>query len=45
MIMALLNAKLEADKAAAKAPATGAGLEGGYEMSDALRQSMKKWDS
>jgi replication initiation protein RepC len=45
MIMALLNAKLEADKAAAKAPATGEGREGGLEVSDALRQSMKKWDS
>ena len=45
MIMALLNAKLEADKAAAKAPATGEGREGGFEVSDALRQSMKKWDS
>jgi replication initiation protein RepC len=49
MIMALLNAKLEADKAAAQAPAeapnTSEGREGGLEVSDALRQSMKKWDS
>jgi replication initiation protein RepC len=45
MIMALLNAKLEADKAAAKAPAASEGREGGFEVSDALRQSMKKWNS
>ena len=49
MIMALLNAKLEADKAAAQASSqtqqTQESREGGFEVSDALRQSMKKWDS
>ena len=49
MIMALLNAKLEADKAAAQASSqaqqTPESREGGFEVSDALRQSMKKWNS
>ena len=49
MIMALLNAKLEADKAAAQATSqaqqTPESREGGFEVSDALRQSMKKWNS
>ncbi|MAS03719.1 MAG: replication initiation protein RepC [Ahrensia sp.] len=49
MIMALLNAKLEADKAAAQASSQTQqppeGREGGFEVSDALRQSMKKWNS
>lgn len=49
MIMALLNAKLEADKAAAQASSqaqqTPESREGGFEVSDALRQSIKKWDS
>ena len=40
-----LNAKLEADRAATKAPVAGEGREGGVEVSDALRQSIKKWDS
>jgi replication initiation protein RepC len=49
MIMALLNAKLEADKAAAQASSrvqqTTESREGGFDVSDALRQSMKKWNS
>ena len=49
MIMALLNAKLEANKAAAQASSqaqqTSESREGGFEVSDALRQSIKKWDS
>jgi replication initiation protein RepC len=49
MIMALLNAKLEADKAAAQASSqtqqTPESREGGFEVSDVLRQSMKKWSS
>ena len=49
MIMALLNAKLEANKAAAQASSqaqqTSESREGGVEVSDALRQSIKKWDS
>ena len=49
MIMALLNAKLEANKAAAQASSraqqTPESREGGFEVSDALRQSIKKWDS
>ncbi|MBG18513.1 MAG: replication initiation protein RepC [Rhizobiales bacterium] len=49
MIMALLNAKLEADKAAGQAPSQTQqppeSREGGFEVSDALRQSMKKWKS
>ena len=49
MIMALLNAKLEADKAAAQASSqaqqTPESREGGFEVSDALRQSVKKWNS
>lgn len=49
MIMALLNAKLEANKAATQASSqaqqTSESREGGFEVSDALRQSMKKWDS
>ncbi len=49
MIMALLNAKLEADKAAAQASSqtqqTPESREAGFEVSDALRQSMKKWNS
>ena len=49
MIMALLNAKLEANKAATQASSqaqqTSESREGGFEVSDALRQSIKKWDS
>jgi len=49
MILALLNAKLEANKAAAQASSqaqqTSESREGGFEVSDALRQSIKKWDS
>ena len=49
MIMALLNAKLEANKAATQASSqaqqTSESREGGVEVSDALRQSIKKWDS
>ena len=49
MIMALLNAKLEANKAAAQASSqaqqTSESRKGGFEVSDALRQSIKKWDS
>ena len=49
MIMALLNAKLEADKAAVQASSQAQqapeSREGGFEVSDALRQSMKKWNS
>ncbi|TNB46247.1 replication initiation protein RepC [Martelella lutilitoris] len=49
MIMALLNAKLEAGKAAAQASSqtqrATESRKGGFEVSDALRQSMKRWSS